>query len=161
MQGCAEPSLTSSLEPLTHCRNVASLSLFYWYYFGRCSSELAQLTPLPYSQRVLFVILIDCMRQWEYRQEMTFQHQFDRFSANISFRIECKQTYILQLTIALVYTQSTMFQPWETQNVKTVRVKLCIDAESLCFGIHKLIRPHLVCAKTLCLYNIFETINLM
>ena len=38
-----------SLEPLAHRRNVASLSLFYRYYFGRCSSELAQLVPLPYS----------------------------------------------------------------------------------------------------------------
>ena len=44
------PSLAASLEPLTHRRNVASLSLFYRYYFGRCSSELAQLVPLPYSQ---------------------------------------------------------------------------------------------------------------
>ena len=44
------PSLTASLEPLGHCRNVASLILFYRYYFGRCSSELAQLVPLPYSQ---------------------------------------------------------------------------------------------------------------
>ena len=43
------PSLASSLEPLAHHRNVASLSLFYRYYFGRCSSELAQLVPLPYS----------------------------------------------------------------------------------------------------------------
>ena len=34
-------SLASSLEPLSHCRNVPSLSLFYRYYFGRCSSELA------------------------------------------------------------------------------------------------------------------------
>ena len=41
-------SLAASLEPLVHCRNVASLSLFYRYYFGRCSSELAQLVPLPY-----------------------------------------------------------------------------------------------------------------
>ena len=40
-----------SLEPLAHCRNVASLSLFYRYYIGRCSSELAQLLPLPFSQR--------------------------------------------------------------------------------------------------------------
>ena len=32
------PSLAASLEPLSH-RNVASLSLFYRYYFGRCSSE--------------------------------------------------------------------------------------------------------------------------
>ena len=41
--------LAASLEPLTHRRNVA-LSLFYRYYFGRCSSELAQLVPLPYSR---------------------------------------------------------------------------------------------------------------
>ena len=44
------PSLAAYLEPLTHRRNVASLSLFYRHYFGRCSSELAQLVPLPYSR---------------------------------------------------------------------------------------------------------------
>ena len=44
------PSLAASLEPLAHRQNVASLSLFYRYYFGRCSSELAQLVPLPYSR---------------------------------------------------------------------------------------------------------------
>ena len=42
------PSLGASLEPLAHRRNVASLSLFYEYYFERCSSELVQLVPLPY-----------------------------------------------------------------------------------------------------------------
>ena len=55
------PSLAASLEPLAHRRNVASLSLFYRYYFGRCSSELAQLVPVPYSQGRLLVILIDCI----------------------------------------------------------------------------------------------------
>ena len=55
------PSLAASLGPLAHRRNVASLSLFYRYYFGRCSSELAQLVPLPYSRGNLLVILIDCM----------------------------------------------------------------------------------------------------
>ena len=44
------PSLAAFLEPLAHHRNVASLSLFYRYYFGRCSSELAQLVPLLYSR---------------------------------------------------------------------------------------------------------------
>ena len=44
------PSLAASLEPLAHRRNVASLSLFYRFYFGRCSSELAQLVPLPFSR---------------------------------------------------------------------------------------------------------------
>ena len=46
----AGPSLAASLEPLAHRRNVASLSLFYRYYFGRFSSELAQLVLLPYSR---------------------------------------------------------------------------------------------------------------
>ena len=44
------PSLAASLKPLAHHRNVASLSLFYRYYFGSCSFELAQLFPLPYSR---------------------------------------------------------------------------------------------------------------
>ena len=43
------PLLAASLEPLAHRRNVASLSLFYKYYFGRCSLELAQLVPLLFS----------------------------------------------------------------------------------------------------------------
>ena len=42
-------SLAASLEPLAHRRNVASLSLFYRKYFGRCSSELAHLVPLLFS----------------------------------------------------------------------------------------------------------------
>ena len=42
-------SFAASLEPLGHCQNVASLSLFYRYYFGRCSLELPQLVPLPFS----------------------------------------------------------------------------------------------------------------
>ena len=44
------PALAASLEPLAHHRNVASLSLFYRYYFGRCSSELAQLA-LPHDSQ--------------------------------------------------------------------------------------------------------------
>ena len=54
------PSLAASLEPLANHQNVASLSLFYRYYFVRCSSELAELVPLsqsrgrstPYSDRL-------------------------------------------------------------------------------------------------------------
>ena len=42
------PSLAACLEFLACCRNVASFSLFKKYFFGRCSSELAQLVLLPY-----------------------------------------------------------------------------------------------------------------
>ena len=44
---CVSPSLVNSLQPLVHRRNVASLSLFYRYYFDRCSYELDDLVPLP------------------------------------------------------------------------------------------------------------------
>ena len=44
------PSLAASLEPLAHHRNVASLSLLCKYYLDRCSSELAQVVPLPFSR---------------------------------------------------------------------------------------------------------------
>ena len=35
------PSLASFVEHLAHCWNVASLSLFYRYYFDKCSFKLA------------------------------------------------------------------------------------------------------------------------
>ena len=41
--------LGASLEPLVHCRNVASLSIFYRYFFGKFSSELTQLVSFCYS----------------------------------------------------------------------------------------------------------------
>ena len=43
------PSLDVSLEPLADCRNRVRLSLFYRYYFGRCSSGLTQMVPLLYT----------------------------------------------------------------------------------------------------------------
>ena len=45
------PSLPPSLESLAHRRNVTSVSLVCRYNISRCSSELAQLVPLPYSRR--------------------------------------------------------------------------------------------------------------
>ena len=44
------PSLVASLELFAHCRNVPGLNLFHRYYFGRRSSDLAGLVPLPYSR---------------------------------------------------------------------------------------------------------------
>ena len=42
--------IVTFLEPFAHRRNIASLSPFYRYYFGRYLSELAQVVPLPYSR---------------------------------------------------------------------------------------------------------------
>ena len=56
------PSLAACLESLAHRQNVASLSLFYRYYFCRCSSKLAQLVSVPYSRgRSNQYSVIDCM----------------------------------------------------------------------------------------------------
>merc|ERR1712090_2536 len=41
------PILISSLDPLSLRRKVASLSLFYKYYFGHCSIVLAGCVPPP------------------------------------------------------------------------------------------------------------------
>ena len=49
MQDCVGPFHPASLKPLAYRPNLASLSLFYRYYFGRCSSEQTQLVQLPYS----------------------------------------------------------------------------------------------------------------
>ena len=54
------PPLAISNEPLAHHRNLASLSLFYRYYLGRCSSELAQLVPFTYT-RGRSTCYSDCM----------------------------------------------------------------------------------------------------
>ena len=55
-------SLAASLEPLGHCQNEASLSLFYMYFFGRCSSELAQLVPLNLIECMIFVTIPRCCK---------------------------------------------------------------------------------------------------
>ena len=42
-----DPSLTSTLDPLSLRRKVASLFLFYRYYFDHCSDELVACIPPP------------------------------------------------------------------------------------------------------------------
>ena len=42
------PELFSTLDSLSHRRDVASLALFYRYYYGKCSDDLASLIPKPY-----------------------------------------------------------------------------------------------------------------
>ena len=51
------PSLSLSLEPMAHRRNVARLSLFYRYYFGRWLNWFHFFFP----KGALLVTLIDCM----------------------------------------------------------------------------------------------------
>ena len=55
-------SIAASLKPLAHCQNISSLSLFYRYYFGRCSFELVKLVPLI--EVGVLITVIDCMTFW-------------------------------------------------------------------------------------------------
>ena len=55
------PSLAASLEPLVHHQNVASLSIFYGYYFGRYSSNFFNWFHFLILEGGLLVILIDSM----------------------------------------------------------------------------------------------------
>ena len=46
-----DDTLTHNLQSLSHRRAVGSLSLFYRYYFGLCSSELCKIVPNPLTFR--------------------------------------------------------------------------------------------------------------
>ena len=71
--------LNPSFEPLAHRRNVASLNLFYRYYFCRCSSELAQLFPLPFS----------CGRSTRYSDRLDdFSVTIPRCDEDVSFQAQ-------------------------------------------------------------------------
>ena len=72
-----------SLEPVTHRQNVASLSLFYRFYFGRCLSELPELVPLPITGPLVglhnfYVIIRRCFKD-------ICQHFFSRTARLWSF----------------------------------------------------------------------------
>ena len=54
-------SFAASLEPLAHRRNIATIRLFYRYYFGRCSSELVNWFHFLILEGGLLVILTGCM----------------------------------------------------------------------------------------------------
>ena len=54
-------SLATSVEPLAHCRNVASLSLFYSYYFDSDLLNWLNWFHLLFLEGGKLVILIDCM----------------------------------------------------------------------------------------------------
>ena len=84
-----------SLEPVTHRQNVASLSLFYRFYFGRCLSELPELVPLPITGPL--VILIGCIISMSSFADVL------RIYVNISF--------LAQLDSGVFWVQNTFLWP--------------------------------------------------
>ena len=56
-----DPSLAASLEPLAHCRNVASLSVFYRYFLVDILQNWLNWFHFPFLEGGLLVTLIDCM----------------------------------------------------------------------------------------------------
>ena len=50
------PSLAACLEPLVHGQNVASLILFYRYYFGNVLQNWLKLVPLPFSRGKVYLL---------------------------------------------------------------------------------------------------------
>ncbi|XP_065678169.1 uncharacterized protein LOC136093156 [Hydra vulgaris] len=65
------PALAANLQTLSHCCNVASLSLFYKYYNGCCSIELASHVP---SNEVHSFVTRHSIKSHSFTA--TVQHQF-------------------------------------------------------------------------------------
>ena len=83
----AGPSIAASVEPLAHRRNVTSLSVVYRYYFGRCSSGLVQLVPLPFSQG-----RSTCYSHRLHDFSVTFARCYEDVCVNSLFLQQCKST---------------------------------------------------------------------
>ena len=60
LRGLVGEELFSTLSPLSHRRNVASLSLFYRYFHGRCSDELHLAIPSERSFQVRTRFAVSC-----------------------------------------------------------------------------------------------------
>ena len=56
---CVVPSLVASLEPLAHHRNVASLSLFYSYYFGNYGFYLFSIANFFLNKKIIVTLKIE------------------------------------------------------------------------------------------------------
>ena len=82
------PSLAASLETLAHRGNVASLSLFYRYYFGRCSSQLTQLVRLPFS-RGRSTLYFDRSHDFSVRDVTRMSMSTDSFLAQLGSGVLC------------------------------------------------------------------------
>ena len=86
------PSLAASLEPLMHGWNVASLSLLYSYYFGRCSSELTRLVPLLFFSMEVYLLvdwLHDFLFTFHRRYKDVYVNSFFPPMAKHSLPMEC------------------------------------------------------------------------
>ena len=88
------PSLTASLEPLAHHRNVASLSLLFRYCFGRCYSEQTQLVPLPFS-RGRFTRYYDRLHDFSVTIPRCYKDVTVSFLAELDPRILCLKNFFL------------------------------------------------------------------
>ena len=96
-----EPSRATSIESLAYHWNVASLSLFHRYYFDRCSSELAQLVPLPFFEGGLLLILIDCII-------------FLPLFLDVTRIIMSTVSFLAQLDSEVLYLRMLSFEIWYT-----------------------------------------------
>ena len=72
------PAFAVCLEPLYHCRNIVSLRLFYWYYFGRCSLNWQNCFGFLIVVVGPHVILMDCMIFCHTFQVLLFQFHFNK-----------------------------------------------------------------------------------
>ena len=100
--GNVGPSLAVPLEFLAHPQKISTLSLFYRFYFGTCSSKLAQWYHFLILEGGLLTILIYCMIFYHHSQMLQGCQQFFPCTARLwnSLPVESfPLTYDLILTL--------------------------------------------------------------
>ena len=91
------PTLDAFLEPLGHHGDVASVSLFYRYYFARCLSKLAEMLPIAYS----------CEKSDRYSDIMMFLSAF----LDVSRMSLSMVPFLAQIDSWILYLENAFLQP--------------------------------------------------
>ena len=83
-------TLTDSLPSLSFRRDVVSLSLYYRYYFGRCSVELQSCIPPPLN------------RPRTTRQASQAHQYMQLLSAKVELNVSLNRSFLLPLSSAMI-----------------------------------------------------------
>ena len=109
-----DPSLTSTLDPLSLRRKVTSLSLFYRYYFGHCSDEVAACIPPPMARSC-------STRQATFAHNYCVEHsnaRISRFSDGF-----LPSTSHLWNSLPLYFRLPSTFLPLKGRSITTLRTR--------------------------------------
>ena len=111
--GLVGPDLYSTLQPLSHRPNVASISLFYRYFHGKCSHELHSVVPPLRVSNVKLVTPMTVLNILTFSKSLSLTTNFTRpafFLALLNYGTLCHHMpFLTNTTFPLSNAMQTKF----------------------------------------------------